>query len=569
MTAVPDRTSPETDGALVERVLEGLVGRGVLTPQALERGRRAAAESGERQDRVLNKLGLVPDAALAQIWSDITGLKIADAAEYPRQALLNELLPSGFLSHAQALPIRVEGETLVLAVVDPLDWFSPKAIEEKTGLKVARLLARPGDFAAAFSRLYRSSVGKPEDEHGIDVGSGLHSDVERLRDLASDAPVIRTVHRLIEQAIERKASDLHISGTRTGMRIRYRIDGILQDAETPPAHLHPAIISRLKIMAGLDIAERRLPQDGRIRVPWRGREVDLRISTMPHLNGEGAVLRVLDRSNVRLDFEALGLSGAIVTLLRQVLSQTHGLLLVTGPTGSGKTTTLYTALEAIASPDLNVVTVEDPIEYQLEGVNQIQVNRKIGLDFAGALRAVLRQDPDVIMVGEIRDGETAAVANQAALTGHLVLATLHTNNAVAALPRLIDMGVEPYLLASTVRASMAQRLARRLCPSCREPHPIEPFLRELWKGRLKSDTGFRSKGCAACGGSGHAGRVAIAEFVPMTGSFRSHLLRQADEAALSEEARSCGFGNMLDDGLEKVAAGLVGIDELVRVIGST
>ena len=243
-------------------------------------------------------------------------------------------------------------------------------------------------------------------------------------------------------------------------------------------------------------------------------------------------------------------------------------MLVTGPTGSGKTTTLYAALKSIASPELNVVTVEYPIEYQLDGVNQIQVNKKIGLDFAGALRAVLRQDPDVVMVGEIRDGETAAVANQAALTGHLVLATLHTNNAVAAFPRLVDMGVEPYLLASTVRASLAQRLARRLCQHCREPHPIEPFFHDLWGTRLKSDIGFRSRGCTACGGSGYAGRVAVAEFIPMTDSIRSHLLHRADEATLSQNVQASGFQTMLDDGLAKVAGGLIDTHELVRLIGS-
>ncbi|KAB0264669.1 GspE/PulE family protein [Microvirga brassicacearum] len=569
MTGEIDQAFPEAEEALVERVLKALTERAALTPQALERGRRAATESGERHDRVLNKLGLVPDAALTDAWSTVTGLRIAAVDEYPTEALLTETLPVAFLAHAQAIPIRVNDATLHLAVVDPLDRFSPAAIKEKTGLDVIRLLARPGDFTTAFARLYHSAAAEPESQDGIDVGSGLYLDVERLRDLASDAPVIRMVHRLIDQAIERKASDLHISGTRTGVRVRYRIDGLLHDAETPPPHLHAAIISRLKIMAGLDIAERRLPQDGRIRVPWRGREIDLRVSTMPHLNGEGAVLRVLDRSNVALDFATVGLSPPIIKSLRQVLSQTHGLLLVTGPTGSGKTTTLYAALESIAAPELNVVTVEDPVEYQLDGINQIQVSKKIGLDFAGALRAVLRQDPDVIMVGEIRDSETAAVANQAALTGHLVLATLHTNNAVAALPRLVDMGIEPYLLASTVRASMAQRLARRLCQACREPHPIDPFFRDIWGERLKSDICFRSAGCSACGGTGHAGRIAIAEFVPMTASFRSHLLRRSDEATLSEDAQAGGFETMLDDGLAKVAAGLIDVHELVRIIGST
>lgn len=557
------------DDLLIERVLSVLIEKEALSHQALERGRRVAAESGERPDRVLNKLGLVADAALAEVWSAVTGLKIAAIEDFPARALLTEALPVPFLNHAQAMPLSIADGQLVLAVVDPLDHFSPAAIEEKTGLKVTRFLARPGDFAAAFDRLYQSSLEQPDPGELADVGSGLYLDIERLRDLASDAPVIKMVHRIIDQAIDQKASDIHISGTRTGVRVRFRIDGVLRDVETPPAHFHSAIISRLKIMAGLDIAERRLPQDGRIRVPWRGREIDLRVATMPHLNGEGAVLRILDRSGIALDYDALGLSQAVIESLRSVLSHTHGLLLVTGPTGSGKTTTLYAALQTVAAPELNVVTVEDPIEYQLEGVNQIQVNRKTGLDFASALRAVLRQDPDVIMVGEIRDGETASVAIQAALTGHLVLATLHTNSAMAALPRLIDMGIEPYLLASTVRASMAQRLARRLCLQCREPEMVKPFYRDLWGSRLRSEVAFRSRGCPACNGVGYTGRVAVTEFAPMVEALRSCVLKQADEATLLQSAQAAGFTTMLDDGLQKVAAGVISMDELIRVIGVT
>lgn len=557
------------DDPLIERVLSALMEKGALSAQALERGRRVAAESDERPDQVLNKLGLVADSVLTEAWSEVTELGIAAVEDYPEKVLLPEELPATFLNHAQALPLRIAEENLLLAIVDPLDGFGPAAIAEKTGLKVTRILARPGDFAAAFDRLYRSESEQVQSDDSVDIGSGLYLDIERLRDLASDAPVIKIVHRIIDQAIDQKASDIHITGTRTGVRVRFRVDGVLRDIEPPPAHFHAAIISRLKIMAGLDIAERRLPQDGRIRVPWRGREIDLRVATMPHLNGEGAVLRILDRSSVALDFDALGLSEAVIGAIRRVLSHTHGLLLVTGPTGSGKTTTLYAALRAIAAPELNVVTVEDPIEYQLEGVNQIQVQRKTGFDFAGALRAVLRQDPDVIMVGEIRDDETAAVAVQAALTGHLVLATLHTNSAMAALPRLIDMGVEPYLLASTVKASMAQRLARRLCMQCRESETIEALYRDLWGKRLKSEHAFRSRGCSACNGTGTMGRVAVAEFAPMGDVLQSGVLKQADESTLLQIAQAGGFTTMLDDGLAKVAAGVISTDELIRVIGVT
>ncbi len=559
-----------SDAALFERMLTVLLEREAVSASALARGRRAAAESGERGDPALNQLGLVADAALTEAWAAVTGLTIVAPPDFPSEPLLTDLLHASYLSQAQAIPIRLDGDTLHVAMLDPLDRFTPMIVAERTALTTVVHLARPGEFASAFARLYEAGAApagdSADDNPSIEIGSGLDLDIERLRDLASNAPVIRLVNRLIDQAIERRASDLHIAGTRTGMSVRYRIDGLLQEAEALPAELLPAILSRLKIMAGLDIAERRLPQDGRIRVPWRGREIDLRLATMPHLTGEGAVLRVLDRSHVSLDFAALGLSDTIIQSLREILRQTHGLFLVTGPTGSGKTTTLYAALQAIAKPELNIVTVEDPVEYQLAGVSQIQVSRRIGLDFAGALRAVLRQDPDVIMVGEIRDAETAMVANQAALTGHLVLATVHTNSALAALPRLVDMGVEPYLLASTFRAAMAQRLARRLCPHCREACSAEPFHEALWN--LPQGPFFQARGCVQCHDTGYSGRVAIAELAATSEPLRTHLLRSADESTLTETVRSAGWTPMLADGLSKATQGLIGLDELLRVMGT-
>jgi len=557
------------DGAL-ETVIRQLIKANALSAQGLARGRRAAEQSQERLDRVLNKLGLVSDDALVEAWSTVAGVAIAQNEEYPADPVLPEALTGPFLAHAGALPLRATDGTLELALLDALDHFTPAAIAAKTGLQVVRKLARPGEFAAAHSRLYslEPSSGEEAPEAHATGDTALSLDVERLRDLASDAPVIRIVNHLIDRAIELGASDLHLSATQHGLRVRYRLDGLLRDFDPPPAHLHAAIVSRLKIMASLDIAERRLPQDGRLRIAWRGREIDLRIATMPHLNGEGAVLRVLDRSAVRLDFEALGLSASLIRTLQSVLSEPHGIILVTGPTGSGKTTTLYAALQSIMSAEKNIITVEDPVEYHLEGVNQVQVNRKIGLDFAGALRAVLRQDPDIIMVGEIRDRETASVANQAALTGHLVLATIHTNTAVAALPRLVDMGIEPYLLASTIKGAMAQRLVRRLCPQCRHATPLEKWQEILWPNGSAPDHAYHSAGCDACQGTGYTGRVAVAEIVPMTDTLRGSLLEKADETELSQIARQAGIPSMLDDGLRKVAAGLTSISEVLRVVGS-
>jgi len=566
----PGQTPAPDPHATIEAVIEVLVQRGVLTSQALARGRRASERSRERLDLVLNKLGIVSDTELASAWSTVAGLPIAEPVAYPSEPLLRDVLPDAFLAHAQVLPLSVQGSCLELAVVDALDLFTPAAISVKTGLKVSCRIARHGEFSAAFEKLY----GKTEKLDGpgnsiLASDSALTSDIERLRDQASDAPVVRIVNSLIDRAIELGASDLHISATRVGSRVRYRVDGILRDVAPPPAEFHAAVISRLKIMAGLDIAERRLPQDGRIRIAWRGREVDLRLATMPHMNGEGAVLRVLDRSAIALDFSSLGFSVSAIESIRNVLRHPHGIFLVTGPTGSGKTTTLYAALQMMADPGRNIITVEDPIEYQLEGVNQIQVNRKIGLDFANTLRAVLRNDPDVIMVGEIRDRETAVVATQAALTGHLVLATIHTNTAVAALPRLVDMGIEPYLLASAIRGSMAQRLVRRLCQSCRQPEEVAPWHKHIWQRHATPpQVSYKAVGCEACQRTGYTGRLALSEIVIMCDEIREGLLDKADESRLAAAARSAGARSLLDDGLSKVASGRTSMDEILRVTGA-
>lgn len=439
------------------------------------------------------------------------------------------------------------------------------------------VLARPGELRAVINRLYGEVDGQATSDETVPTVA-LVDDVERLRDMASDAPVIRIVNDIIDRAIEVGASDIHLVASDIGTRVRLRIDGMLQDEAPPPPSLHAAIISRIKIMASLDIAERRLPQDGRIRISWRGREVDLRIATMPHLQGEGIVLRVLDRASVSLDLESLGFSAPLLRSLRATLREPHGILLVTGPTGSGKTTTLYAGIREISTPDRNIITVEDPVEYRLTGVNQIQVNRRIGLDFASSLRAVLRQDPDIIMIGEIRDAETAAIANQAALTGHLVLATIHTNSAAASLPRLIDMGVEPYLLASTLRGAMAQRLVRRLCPHCSQEGQLdhESALRLVQQARLpaiEADLLLRNmrqpSGCIACSGTGYRGRVAIGELMVMSDDVRRQLLAGAGQIQIEDASLVAGRATMMADALSKVRDGVTSLEEALRVVGAT
>ncbi len=569
-------------GDPVEAVLARLVATGALSSEALERGRRAvageasgttgvAAPSAARLDRVLTRLGLTEDRALVAAWSAVTGLPLATAADFPDTPPLPDLLVTAFLTTARCLPLSADAATVVLAVEDPLDAFTPAAVAARTGRTVERRLVRPADLDHAFERLGLTGDAAPADAAGAG-GLALADDLARLRDLAGDAPVVRFVTALIDRAVELGASDIHLTATETGSRLRLRVDGLLVEQPPPPAGLHAGILSRVKIMAGLDIAERRLPQDGRIRTSARGRPIDLRVATMPHAVGEGVVLRILDRTAVALDFGVLGLSAHVVVPLTAALRLPHGLVLVTGPTGSGKTTTLYAALSGLRGAERNIVTVEDPVEYHLDGISQIQVSRTIGLDFARALRAVLRQDPDVIMVGEIRDRETAVVATQAALTGHLVIATVHTNTAAGALPRLADMGVEPFLLASTVRGAMAQRLVRRLCPHCRTPSNSAALLLAglAIKAGVTPPTGpvFEAAGCPACGGTGYRGRVAVGEYLAVSDAVRTGILAGRDEAALAALAKADGMTDLLADGLAKVAAGLTSVSEVLRVAGS-
>jgi general secretion pathway protein E len=552
-----------------------LTASGAVAPQALERAGRVADISKERMDRVLLKLGLVEEAALADAWSSILEVPLLEASEVPSDAILADVLPSRFLRNSGALPVAVGNGYLRVAIVDPLDDYLVAALEARTGLRVSLVLATASDLQAAFDRLYPDT--RPSDLVDPRVaGSELVAgDVTRLQDLATDAPAIRMVESIIERAVEAKASDIHLTFNRNGTRLRFRVDGVLNDADAPPPELHNSIVSRLKILADLDIAERRLPQDGRIRLGVSGREIDLRVATMPHLDGEGIVLRILDRTAVKLELPSLGFVAEIEQALLTLLNEPHGIFLVTGPTGSGKTTTLYAALRQLVRPERNVVSVEDPVEYHLDGVAQIQVQRKIGLDFPTILRSVLRQDPDVIMIGEIRDTETAAIANQAALTGHFVLATLHTNSAAASLPRLIDMGLEPYLLSTTVRGILSQRLVRKLCPSCArrvrtEDRAVMASLQRI--GAVSDVQAAQASlrdavGCARCNKTGFSGRIAIAELLIVVDEIRQAILDRADAMRIDQIARSHGVIPLVQAGARRVLAGETTFGELVRVTG--
>ncbi len=546
-----------------------LLRQGQCDTQTIERGRRVATETGQRLDLVLIQLGLVTERGLAEAYATLLGAKLAGPARFPAAPLFPDRLQPKFLRTARACPLAVEDDTLVLGVADALDDFTPAAVAAATRLPVRLEIAVPIELEAAFGRLYPEGDAA-ESEHAGEGGAGLEEDAERLKDLASEAPVIRLVNQIIGRAVETHASDIHVEPFEDRLRVRYRYDGVLHEADSPGARMAPAIISRIKIMAKLDIAERRLPQDGRIKLAVRGTEIDFRVSTIPSLYGEKVVLRVLDRSSVTFDYVKLGLPAGVVAQWTRALELPNGILLVTGPTGSGKTTTLYTGLTAINAVSRNIVTVEDPIEYQLNGINQIQTKPQIGLTFAALLRSILRQDPDVIMVGEVRDLETAQIAVQAALTGHLVLSTLHTNSAAATITRLRDMGLEDYLLTAVLRGVLAQRLVRRLCDHCKREADAPPELVTRF-GLDRYSNGQRMSlwhpvGCAQCRSTGYRGRQAIAEFLQPTPEIEHLIFSKADQNEIERAAVTAGMVTMFNAGLEAALAGTTTIEEVVRSI---
>ena len=559
---------PQSPEQAAEAVVALLEAQGQCDTRTVERARRVAAENGQRLDRVLIQLGLVNERDLAAGFGALLGLVVAGLSRYPAEAVAPDQLSTRFLRHARALPVAREGDTIVLAMADPLDRFTPAAVAAATGCAVRVEVAVPIEIEAAFDRLY------PDQEttaaHDVaEGGEGLEEDTERLKDLASEAPVIRLVNQIIQRAVETQASDIHIEPFEDRLRVRYRYDGVLHEADSPSVRLAPAIISRIKIMSRLDIAERRLPQDGRIKLAVRGSEVDFRVSTIPSLYGETVVLRVLDRSAVSLDYATLGINERVVARLRETFELPNGIVLVTGPTGSGKTTTLYTGLSALNAITRKVVTVEDPIEYQLRGINQIQVKPQIGLTFATLLRSILRQDPDVIMVGEIRDGETAQIAVQAALTGHLVLSTVHTNSAATTIARLRDMGLEDYLMTAVLRGILAQRLVRRLCTHCARPAPAaSEMVRRFGLDRhcTGTPTLWHPIGCPHCRSTGYRGRQAIAEYLEPDATIERLVFTRADSSEIERAAVAAGMVTMFDAGVAAAVAGTTTIEEVVRSI---
>ncbi len=559
------------EGGSDERIVAALLAKGRLKDADLVRARRLQEETGGSLLTLLARLGLVSERDHAETAAAVLDLPLVSAKDAPELPPEGVALTPKFMKQFAVCPIA-EGETTVdVLMADPQDAYTLDAVRLATQREVRPAVALRSEIDDLIERWYgqgRSAMGAII-ETAEGEGGGDLEDVEHLRDLASEAPVIRLVNLVIQRAVELRASDIHIEPFENRLKVRYRIDGVLNEGESPPVNLTAAVISRIKIMAKLNLAERRLPQDGRIMLRVQGKELDLRVSTIPTAHGESVVMRLLDRETVVFDFKRLGFTDYFLPQFQKVLDQPHGILLVTGPTGSGKTTTLYTALSKLNTPDVKIITVEDPVEYQIEGINQIQAKPQIGLDFSHALRSIVRQDPDIIMIGEMRDLETARIAIQSALTGHLVLSTLHTNNAAGGITRLLDMGVEDYLLTSTINGILAQRLVRKLEPTHAERYLASPEEIEKFGLRRYQPQGdiylYHARG-SAIAPTGYLGRTTIMEFLVMNDELRRAVMRHAGMGEIEQSARqSAGMRTMYEDGIAKALAGETTIEEVLRV----
>src|SRR5881628_3039075 len=555
--------------ALLRRLGEILVQERLTTPDVVEQALARAKTTGERVGEALVELGAVKSEDVLRALAEQQNLAYLSRDELPSPLPVVKTLSAKYLRQYTVCPVSIENGLLTVAIADPLNAVILDDLRQFTGFAVKLVVSSAEAIIEAIDRTYDGAatplqriVEGMEDER---AGDG-EEDVNHLRDMAFEAPVVRLVNLLVENAIGAQASDIHVEPFEDTLRIRYRLDGILYDQEAPPRRLQAAVTSRIKLMAEMNIAERRLPQDGRIRVTVPGRRVDIRVSTIPTVHGESIVMRLLDRSSVFLPMEKLGFAPGTLRRFEALIKRPHGILLVTGPTGSGKTTTLYGALDKINTPDRKIITVEDPVEYQLKGVNQIHVKPKIGLTFATGLRHIVRQDPDVILIGEIRDLETAEIAIQAALTGHLVFSTLHTNDAPAAITRLQDMGVEPYLVASVLEAVLAQRLVRRICGACRVPDEVSAADLDALGVVAPDNTQLvRGKGCEECRGTGYRGRMGIYELFPITEDARSLMLRRSSARDIRQHAIGAGMITLRMDGWRRACEGLTTVEEILRV----
>ncbi len=553
-----------------QQLSEYLVEQGRLKDEDLQRGLRLNKESfGVSLVPLLVRLGLASERDVALSLNELMDLPIVSDKDIPESTSVDVEFPIRYMRESQFVPIDEDENKLTVVMVYPYEDHITKAIKMVAEKELVIKIGLPSEVENAIERYYgggKSAMGQLVE--GLSNEDGELEDVEHLKDLASEAPVIRLVNMIMQRAVESRASDIHIEPFENRLKVRYRLDGVLHEVESPPARSTAAVISRIKIMAKLNIAERRLPQDGRIMLRVQGKELDLRVSTVPTSYGESVVMRILDRESIVFDFDHLGFRQHTLDPFMKVLEMPHGILLVTGPTGSGKTTTLYTALQRLNTEDRKIITVEDPVEYQLTGINQIQAKASIGLDFSSALRAIVRQDPDIIMIGEMRDLETAKIAIQSALTGHLVLSTIHTNSAAGGISRMIDMGVEDYLLTSTVNGILAQRLVRRLDKSSMEKYKVMPeMIEELNLNRFSDDKDlhFYRPQPSEENPTGYGGRMSILECLTMTEELRRMVMKGATAGDLQKQAQTEGMLTMYEDGLLKCLVGDTSFEEVIRV----
>jgi len=553
---------------------ESLVDEGIITTDQLKKAQAEEKRTGQRLRKVLVKLGFIDEQDLVSFLSSKLGLPRIELENYLVDPKIVDLVPEALARKYELVPVLKIGNRLTCAMLDPWNIFALDEIRMKTNMTIEPAVATEAEIKKALNQYY-GAKGSMEDliktldakDFGIKEGEEL--DAKKLKGIVEEPIVIRLVNMIIVKAVKERASDIHIEPEEETLKIRFRVDGMLHETSSPPKHLQSAIISRVKIMAKLDIAERRKPQDGRFTIKMEGRQIDVRISCVPTVYGENVVLRLLDVASALLGLDKLGFSGEILKKYQKLIYRPHGIILVTGPTGSGKTTTLYASLDKINTVEKNIITVEDPVEYKLAGIRQIQINPKVDLTFANGLRSILRQDPDIIMVGEMRDYETAEIAIQAALTGHLVFSTLHTNDAPGAVTRMVDMGVEPFLVSSSVIGVLAQRLVRTICPECKEEYvPTKEELEDIGlsdeEGKTKTKF-YRGKGCAKCMDMGYKGRISIYEFMLMDDDIRNLVIAKAPTEQIRKKALEKGMTALKTDGIEKVRAGVTTVEEVLRV----
>lgn len=561
--------------SLKERLTELLINNKLITHQQLEQALDVQAKKGGRLSQIIVDLNFIKESDLASTLSQGLGFPLIDLKRFKIDPDVAKLVPPEVARHYQIIAVSKMGSTITLAMADPLNIFAIDHVKVLTGYSINPIIATSQDILQAIELFYPDSTRGVIDDLVREISTAsiefikeekeaLPSDQE-LNRVSREAPVIKVTNMILDEGVKKKASDILIEPWEKKMLIRLRIDGVLQEQPSPPRNMHTSIVSRIKVMSELDIAEHRLPQDGRFKVKIQGREVDFRVSILPSSFGEKVAIRILDKSQATLDIQKLGFSKDNQEKLKKMAKLPHGMVLVCGPTGSGKTTTLYSILKFVDDPHKNIVTVEDPVEYQLEGINQVTVHPEIGLTFAAALRSILRQDPNVIMIGEIRDFDTVDIAIKSALTGHLVLSTLHTTTSAGAIVRLINMGVEPYLINSSLIAVVGQRLVRRICLHCREEYVLPKETIESLKLDLTNPVFYRPKGCPRCFNTGYSGRVAIAEILILSAHIRELILKSAEEHVIKSRARSEGMKTLREEGVGAALGGITSLEEVLRV----